>query len=50
MLEDFNNFVLKDPLLFNNFMRELMLARTRLAKLSREEALRLLNEMIGQGI
>jgi hypothetical protein len=46
MLKDFNNFVIKDPVLFHSFMRELMLARTRLEKLSQEEALKILNRML----
>ena len=46
MLADFNNFVLKDPVLFNDFMRELMLARTRLDRLDRAGAARLLDQLI----
>jgi hypothetical protein len=46
MLVDFNNFVLKDPVLFNDFMRELMLARTRLEKLDNAAAARQLYQLI----
>ncbi|MFH1387213.1 MAG: hypothetical protein ABIH50_06075 [bacterium] len=46
LLKDFNNFVIKDPQLFHNFMRELMLERNRLAKLSQEGAIKLLNKML----
>ena len=49
LLLDFNDFVLKDPTLFHNFMRELMLSRTRLEKLSEGQALDTLNEMIENG-
>jgi len=49
LLKDFNTFVLKDSQLFQNFMRELMLSRTRLEKLSQEKALQLLNEMLIDG-
>ncbi len=38
LLKDFNNFVIKDPIVFNNFMRELMLERTSLRKLNQEQA------------
>ncbi|MFC1540421.1 hypothetical protein ACFL4J_00095 [Candidatus Margulisiibacteriota bacterium] len=48
LLKDFNTFVIKDPQLFHNFMRELMLKRNRLEKLTQEKALELLNEMLGQ--
>jgi hypothetical protein len=48
LLKDFNTFVIKDPQLFHNFMRELMLKRNRLEKLSQENALQILNEMLGQ--
>jgi hypothetical protein len=47
ILNDFNNFVIKDPALFNDFMRELMLARTRLEKLSQDKAIKQLSEMVG---
>ena len=46
MLEDFNNFTLKDPVLFNNFMRELMLARARLERLDNAAAARLLDQLV----
>ncbi|KPJ68327.1 hypothetical protein AMJ44_06650, partial [candidate division WOR-1 bacterium DG_54_3] len=46
LLEDFNTFVVKDVNLFHNFMRELMLKRNRLEKLSQENALQILNGMI----
>jgi hypothetical protein len=48
LLADFNTFVLKDPKLFNSFMRELMLKRNRLEKLSQRNALQMLNEMLGE--
>ena len=48
MLEDFNNFVLKDPQLFYAFMRELMLGRIRLEQLSQLGALKRLDELINQ--
>ncbi|MFH1825881.1 MAG: L,D-transpeptidase [bacterium] len=46
LLKDFNNFVVKDPVVFHNFMRELMLRRTELKNLSQAEALVLLKEML----
>ncbi len=46
LLKDFNTFVLKDTQLFHNFMRELMLKRTQLERLSQDEALKLLNSML----
>ena len=45
MLEDFNNFVLKDPKLFYSFMRELMLSRIGLERLSQEKAMKLLDAL-----
>ena len=48
LLTDFNNFVLKDPNLFHNFMREQMLKRTQLEKISQEKALQMLYEMLSQ--
>lgn len=47
LLKDFNAFVLKDQVLFQNFMRELMLRRTRLERLSQQSALELLGKMLG---
>ncbi|MEK7375775.1 MAG: L,D-transpeptidase [Candidatus Margulisiibacteriota bacterium] len=46
MLEDFNNFVLKDPKLFYSFMREVMLSRIGLERLSQEKAIKLLDALI----
>ncbi|MBU0686727.1 MAG: L,D-transpeptidase [Candidatus Margulisbacteria bacterium] len=46
LLKDFNNFVIKDPLLLHNFTRELMLERTRLEKLNQQKALEILREML----
>ncbi|MBN2057185.1 MAG: hypothetical protein JW782_00075 [Candidatus Saganbacteria bacterium] len=48
LLKDFNTFVIKDPELFHNFMRELMLERNQLERLSQENALKLLNDMLGE--
>jgi hypothetical protein len=49
LLKDFNTFVIKDPQLFHNFMRELMLKRNRLEKLTQENALKILNGMLAEG-
>jgi hypothetical protein len=46
MLQDFNDFVVKDPAVFHSFLRELMLARTRLERLSQENAVRQLAKLI----
>jgi len=46
LLQDFNTFVIKDTQLFHNFMRELMLERNDLKRLSQEDALQLLNGML----
>jgi hypothetical protein len=46
LLKDFNTFVIKDTQLFHNFMRELMLKRNDLEKLSQPGALQLLNGML----
>ena len=46
LLKDFNAFVIKDQLLFSNFMRELMLKRTALERLTQDDALKILNEML----
>lgn len=46
MLRDFNDFVVKDPVIFHSFMRELMLARTRLERLSQENAIRQLAKLL----
>ncbi|MEE8637613.1 MAG: hypothetical protein V3T21_01050, partial [Candidatus Margulisiibacteriota bacterium] len=46
LLKDFNTFVIKDANLFHNFMRGLMLKRSRLEKLSQENVLQILNGMI----
>ena len=48
MLKDFNNFVIKDSALFHNFMRELMLSRTRLEKITQEKAFKLLDQLVNQ--
>ncbi|MCU0641337.1 MAG: L,D-transpeptidase [Candidatus Margulisbacteria bacterium] len=40
LLLDFNDLVIKDPLIFQSFIRELMLARTRLEQLTPDQALR----------
>jgi hypothetical protein len=47
LLQDFNNFVIKDPVVLHNFTRELMLKRTRLEKLTQEDALNILAKMLG---
>ena len=46
LLSDFNTFVIKDTQLFYNFMRELMLKRTELEKLTQENSLQIFNEML----
>ncbi|MBI5400085.1 hypothetical protein HZB07_05715 [Candidatus Saganbacteria bacterium] len=46
LLKDFNNFVLKDQNIFHNFMRELMLKRNQLERLTQEDALRILSGML----
>ncbi|MBU0630886.1 MAG: hypothetical protein KKC80_08255 [Candidatus Margulisbacteria bacterium] len=46
LLKDFNNFVLKDPRLFQAFMRELMLKRNRLERLTQKNAVEILDRMI----
>jgi hypothetical protein len=46
LLRDFNDFVLKDTALFHNFVRELMLERAGLEKLSQDKALGILDEML----
>jgi hypothetical protein len=46
MLRDFNDFVIKDPAAFHSFMRELMLARTRLERLSQESAIQQLARLL----
>jgi hypothetical protein len=46
LLKDFNTFVIKDVDLFHGFMRELMLKRNRLEKLTQESALQMLNDML----
>jgi len=48
LLKDFNTFVIKDPQLFHNFMRELMLKRNRMERLTQENALQILNGMLGK--
>jgi hypothetical protein len=45
LLQDFNDFVVKDPVVFHSFLRELMLARTRLERLSQENAVRQLAKL-----
>ena len=47
LLSDFNTFVIKDVNLFHGFMRELMLQRNRLEKLTQENALQILNDLLG---
>ncbi|OGC05975.1 hypothetical protein A2230_08660 [candidate division WOR-1 bacterium RIFOXYA2_FULL_36_21] len=42
MLKDFNNFVIKDPQVFHNFMKELMVRRTQMKRLSQKEAMDIL--------
>ncbi|OGC12364.1 hypothetical protein A3K48_07930 [candidate division WOR-1 bacterium RIFOXYA12_FULL_52_29] len=46
LLKDFNNFVLKDPRLFHDFMRELMLKRNRLERLTQKNAVEILDRML----
>lgn len=46
MLKDLNDFVLKDPQIFYSFMRELMLERINLEKLTQSDALRQLGNLI----
>ncbi|MCX5750781.1 MAG: L,D-transpeptidase [Candidatus Saganbacteria bacterium] len=46
MLKDFNNFVVKDPQVLSKFMRELMLERVQLQRVSQPEALQLLNNIL----
>ncbi|MFA4844023.1 MAG: hypothetical protein WC632_03630 [Candidatus Margulisiibacteriota bacterium] len=51
LLQDFNEFVLKDPELFRGFMRELMLRRNNLEKLSQSEAVKVLSGLLAdQGV
>ena len=51
LLQDFNEFVLKDPELFRGFMRELMLRRNDLEKLTQAEAVKVLSELLAaQGV
>ena len=47
LLKDFNNFVIKDQTLFHNYMRELMLKRNNLEKLTQGDAMRILSGMLG---
>lgn len=46
LLKDFNAFVIRDQRLFSNFMRELMLKRTALERLTQDDALKILNGML----
>ena len=46
LLKDFKNLVLTDPVLLHNFLRELMVRRTELKRLSEQEALEILRQMI----
>jgi len=46
LLKDIKNFVIKDPKLLHDFTRELMLKRTRLEKLSQQNAIEILKEML----
>jgi hypothetical protein len=48
LLADFNDFAIKNPQLFHAFMRELMLQRNNLERLSQQEALALLYRMLEQ--
>ncbi|MFA5839885.1 MAG: L,D-transpeptidase [Candidatus Margulisiibacteriota bacterium] len=49
ILKDFNSFAIKDTTLFRNFMRELMLERIQLNKLTQQSALEVLKkECYGQ--
>lgn len=46
MLQDFNNFVIKDPEAFKSFVRELMLKRTGLERISEESSRDILEQML----
>ncbi|MFC1510951.1 hypothetical protein ACFL5U_00990 [Candidatus Margulisiibacteriota bacterium] len=46
LLTDFNEFVIKDPQLLHNFMRELMIRRTELKGLTQRQALEILSGML----
>jgi len=46
MLEDFNNFAIKDPEVFYSFVKELMLMRDDLKRISRKEVLEILEKTI----
>lgn len=48
LLQDFNEFVLKDPELFHDFMRELMLRRNDLEKLTQAEAVKILSGLLAK--
>lgn len=48
LLLDFNEFVLKDPELFRGFMRELMLRRNNLEKLTQPEAVNILAALLAE--
>lgn len=48
LLADFNDFAVRNPQLFHNFMRELMLKRNNLERLSQAEALAILYQMLGE--
>ncbi|MBU0502050.1 MAG: hypothetical protein KJ811_02245, partial [Candidatus Margulisbacteria bacterium] len=46
LLADFRTFVLRDPLLLHNFLRELMVKRANLSRLSQDEAITLLKSLV----
>lgn len=46
LLQDFNNLVIKDHELLHKFVRELMLKRTELKLLTRQEALEMLDQLL----
>jgi len=46
LLADFRTFVLRDPLLLHNFLRELMIKRTNLERLDQSTAVNLLKQMV----
>jgi hypothetical protein len=48
LLVDFNNFVIKDINLYYNFMRELMLKRKNLERISQEDALQTIKKMLSR--
>lgn len=46
LLKDFNNFAIKDSELLSQFLRDLMLRRTGLKRLSNKEALEILHDLL----